>query len=188
MRIIAGQFKGPAARGARTGTGCGRPPTACARRSSIFWARRFRGAARARRVCRHGRAGARGAEPRRRARDVRRARPARDKAVARRRTFGAAARKNACAIVTAAISSAGDVGAGAASTFDWSCSIRRMMSVIWTRRCSRGWQRWRRGRLVLEHSRRRASPETPRAACAARVVTAGDSALSFYRRAERRGR
>jgi 16S rRNA (guanine(966)-N(2))-methyltransferase RsmD len=38
------------------------------------------------------------------------------------------------------------------------------------------------GRIVLEHSRRRASPEsagTP-PVCRMRVVTAGDSALSFY--------
>jgi 16S rRNA (guanine(966)-N(2))-methyltransferase RsmD len=36
------------------------------------------------------------------------------------------------------------------------------------------------GRLVLEHSRRRASPESAATLRRARVLTAGDSALSFY--------
>lgn len=36
------------------------------------------------------------------------------------------------------------------------------------------------GRLVLEHSKRRASPESAGALRRTRVLTAGDSALSFY--------
>jgi 16S rRNA G966 N2-methylase RsmD len=36
------------------------------------------------------------------------------------------------------------------------------------------------GRLVLEHSRRRASPESAGPLRRIRVLTAGDSALSFY--------
>jgi 16S rRNA (guanine966-N2)-methyltransferase len=39
-----------------------------------------------------------------------------------------------------------------------------------------------RGRLVLEHSRRRASPEEAGALRRTRILTAGDSALSFYDR------
>jgi len=39
-----------------------------------------------------------------------------------------------------------------------------------------------RGRLVLEHSRRRASPEEAGAVRRTRILTAGDSALSFYDR------
>ena len=39
-----------------------------------------------------------------------------------------------------------------------------------------------RGRLVLEHSRRRESPEVTGALRRTRVLTAGDSALSFYDR------
>ena len=39
-----------------------------------------------------------------------------------------------------------------------------------------------RGRLVLEHSRRRASPEAAGSLCRYRLLTAGDSALSFYGR------
>jgi 16S rRNA (guanine966-N2)-methyltransferase len=39
-----------------------------------------------------------------------------------------------------------------------------------------------RGRLVLEHSRRRESPETAESLRRTRVLTAGDSALSFYER------
>jgi 16S rRNA G966 N2-methylase RsmD len=36
------------------------------------------------------------------------------------------------------------------------------------------------GRLVLEHARRRASPERADGVHRVRVLTAGDSALSFY--------
>jgi 16S rRNA (guanine966-N2)-methyltransferase len=39
-----------------------------------------------------------------------------------------------------------------------------------------------RGRLVLEHSRRRASPEAAGPLRRSRILTAGDSALSFYER------
>jgi 16S rRNA (guanine(966)-N(2))-methyltransferase RsmD len=39
------------------------------------------------------------------------------------------------------------------------------------------------GLVVLEHSRRRASPEAAGSLTRVRVLTAGDSALSFYRRA-----
>jgi 16S rRNA (guanine966-N2)-methyltransferase len=39
-----------------------------------------------------------------------------------------------------------------------------------------------RGRLVLEHSRRRASPEVAESLRRSRILTAGDSALSFYER------
>jgi len=39
-----------------------------------------------------------------------------------------------------------------------------------------------RGRLVLEHSRRRDSPEIAGALRRTRILTAGDSALSFYDR------
>jgi 16S rRNA (guanine966-N2)-methyltransferase len=36
------------------------------------------------------------------------------------------------------------------------------------------------GRMILEHSRRRAAPDTAQALRRVRTVTAGDSALSFY--------